>query len=56
MLGERGRLVGWRVQCGGSGGGDRQGWRAQGQHEQSAEMRPPGEKPAEDFLAEPSQG
>ena len=26
------------------------------QHEQSAEVRPPGEKPAEVFLAEPSQG
>ena len=57
MLGERGRLVGWRVQWGG------EWWRGQTglaalreQHEQSAEVRPPGEKPAEVFLAEPSQG
>ena len=48
----------WAGECSGGGvvaGTDRAGTLRE-QHEQSAEVRPPGEKPAEVFLAEPSQG
>lgn len=53
-----GRLVGWRVQrgLGVVSGTDRAGCLLREQHEPSVEVRPPREKPAEVFLAEPSQG